>query len=240
MIEKEFDIEPWEPFGPDDSPIDIPVVKTWNDNDNKDGNRPASVTVRLLADGVEVASAVLNEDNGWKYTFKGMPRLNENKEKIRYTITEDAVEWYEAEIYGYSIRNNYKPEVTSVSVKKIWEHGTNAENLRPVSIVMTLSNGMSVVLDASNNWEATIDNLPTRINGKPVTYTWKEQEVIGYQGSVKVEGSLTIFTNTYVEPKNPTKGGDTKKVGPGLLDIEEYLTPLGVDIIINHVGDCFD
>jgi hypothetical protein len=54
VIEKEFDFEPVEPDEPDDSPVDIPVIKNWDDNGNKDGNRPAAVTVRLLADGTEV------------------------------------------------------------------------------------------------------------------------------------------------------------------------------------------
>jgi len=44
---------------PDAEFIDVPVSKTWADNNNADGNRPDSVTVRLYADGVEVASHVL-------------------------------------------------------------------------------------------------------------------------------------------------------------------------------------
>ena len=35
-------------------------MKIWNDNNNKDGNRPGSVTVRLYANGVEDDSAVLS------------------------------------------------------------------------------------------------------------------------------------------------------------------------------------
>ena len=118
IIEKEFDIAPWDPFTPDDSPMDVPVIMTWNDNNNRDGNRPGSVVVRLLANGEEVAFAELNAGNHWRYTFTGMPRLDENKERINYTITEDPVEWYKAEINGFNIRNNYEPELTSVTVTK--------------------------------------------------------------------------------------------------------------------------
>ena len=242
VIEKEFDIEPWEFEGPDDSPMDIPVIKTWNDNGNKDGNRPEAVTVRLLADGTEVANAQLTEANNWRYTFTGLPRLTEEKEKISYTITEDPVEWYEAEIHGFNIRNNYKPVLTSVSVRKEWEDNNNAQNLRPTSIVMTLSNGMTVVLDANNNWTATIDNLPTRVNGQPVTYTWTEQTVLNYNlVDVVTEGALTTFTNrVWVRPTTTTTGGGTPKRTGDTVTFEEYETPLGVEIVINHVGDCFD
>ncbi|MBR6442555.1 MAG: Cna B-type domain-containing protein, partial [Clostridia bacterium] len=241
ILEKEFDIEPWDPYTPDDSPRDIPVIKVWNDNDNQDGNRPKSITVRLLADGVEVASAKLTAKNGWKTVFTGLPRLTEEKEKIEYTITEDPVEWYETEIHGFTIRNNYKPELTSVSVKKVWQDRNNALRQRPASIVMTLSNGMTVVLNEQNNWEATITDLPTRVNGQPVTYTWTEQNVLGYTlTDVTVKGNLTTFTNELW--KRPEHGGGKKPKTPGtpVEYIDEYETPLGVEIVINHVGDCFD
>ena len=242
VIEKEFDITPWEPDGPDDSPIDIPVIKTWNDNGNKDGNRPASVTVRLLANGTEVANAELNAGNNWRYTFTGMPRIDESKEKINYTITEDPVEWYKAEINGFNIRNNYEPELTSVAVTKVWDDNNNVQNQRPASIVMTLSNGMSVELNDQNNWTAQIDNLPTRVNGQPVTYTWTEQRVIGYTKVREVtEGNMTTFTNRIWErPKENNGGKKPKTVGDTVITFEEYETPLGVEIVINHVGDCFD
>ena len=242
IIEKEFEIEPWEPFGPDDSPMDIPVIKTWNDNNNKDGNRPGAVTVRLLADGVEVATAQLAESNGWKTVFTGLPRLTAEKQKIVYTITEDPVEWYEAEIHGFNIRNNYKPELTSVTVRKEWDDNNNDQNLRPESIVMTLNNGMTVLLSAGNNWTATISDLPTRVNGQPATYTWTEQKVLNYGlTSVVTEGNTTTFTNTlWKRPETPPTEGKKPKTTGETVTFEEYKTPLGVESIINHVGDCFD
>ena len=243
MIEKEFDFEPVEPEEPDNTPVDIPVIKTWDDNGNKDGNRPASVTVHLFADGVEVKQAELTEATGWKYTFTELPRLNAEEEKIEYTITEDPVEWYVAEIKGYNIRNIYTPETTSVTVRKDWVDNNNATNARPTSIAMTLSNGKTVLLNAANGWTATIDNLPTKLNGQPVTYTWKEQEVIGYkQTNITTNGTVTVFENTLIEvPKVPQ--GQQKPntpTGTKIYIFEEYDTALGIPVLINHVGDCFD
>ena len=34
--------------------IDISGSKTWNDNNNQDGKRPGSITIRLYADGTEL------------------------------------------------------------------------------------------------------------------------------------------------------------------------------------------
>ena len=107
---------------------------------------------------------------------------------------------------------------------------------------MTLSNGMTVLLDANHNWTATIDNLPTRVNGQPVTYTWTEQKVLNYNlVSTVTEGNLTTFTNqVWTRPTTNTTGGGTPKRTGEIVTFEEYDTPLGVELIINHVGDCFD
>ena len=206
IIEKEFDIAPWEPFVPDDSYVDVPVVITWNDNNNADGNRPKNATVRLLANGTEVANAELNSGNGWRYTFTGMPRLDENREKIEYTITEDPIDWYKDQISGFNIRNNYEPELTEAAVKMIWDDADNETGTRPKSIAMTLSNGITVLLSDNNGWTATVKNLPTRLNGEPANYTWTEQKVAGYDKISEVtEGTLTTFVNKRrVQSASPT------------------------------------
>ena len=125
------------------------------------------------------------------------------------------------------------PELISVSVKKVWDDNNDAYKMRPAVLRVTLSNGMSAVLTESNGWSATIDGLPKYKNGVLVNYTWSEQEVLGYTRSgYSVKDGVTTFTNSYRRrPRNP---------GEPPIIIEEYGTPLGIDIIINHVGDCFD
>jgi hypothetical protein len=241
IIEKTFDFEPIEPEEPDNTPFDIPVIKTWNDNGNKDGNRPESVKVHLLADGVEVASAELNEANEWKYTFTEMPRLN-GEEQIVYTITEDPVKWYEAQINGYNVLNVYKPELTEATVSKVWNDGENELGLRPSTIYMRLSNGTVVLLSESNGWTATVRDLPAYVNGEAVTYTWTEQEAPGYeQVSRTINGNTTVFVNRLmVVPEIPTEQVQPTVPGGGWVIFEEYDTALGGETLINHVGDCFD
>ena len=232
---------------PDAEFVDIPVTKTWNDNNNHDGNRPESVTVRLYADGVEVDSHVLTAAEGWKYTFVDKPRYREdNKTEIVYTVNEDAVAMYAVVINGYNVVNNYQPELTSISVSKIWDDNNNAAGVRPESIAMTLSDGQKVVttviLNADNNWTATVSDLPTVVNGVAAQYAWKEQSVINYTNtSVTQEGHLMTFTNSIVEKKEePPVGRKPKTPGDTWYTFEDYDTPLGVEIVINHVGDCFD
>ncbi len=243
-IEKRFDIVEKEPEEPETPNVDIPITKAWDDNGNADGNRPASVTVRLYADGTEVANAALTAEDGWTYTFTGMPRWSdeENKVKINYTVTEDEVRWYRAQINGTNILNIYTPEYTTASVRKYWDDNNNEAGLRPESITMTLSNGTRVTLSEDNGWATTVTGLPAYINGEPVTYSWTEQEVVGYRlTNVAVDGNYALFTNHFamvpLAEANKPKGA---RVGDRWYVFEEYDTALGGEILINHVGDCFD
>ena len=223
--------------------IEIPVTKRWDDNGNRDGNRPNRVIVHLLADGKKTAQAVLTAGNGWSYRFTELPKLNAAGQEIKYTITEEAIPMYIPDIDGYDITNVYSPVLTSATISKVWNDNNNAAGLRPKSIYCTLSNGTHVVLNEENGWTATVNNLPTVVNGKPVTYTWTEQEIIGYKQTGKeTAGGTTVFTNTVIERDVPPPEGKTppKKRGDKYVIIEDYVTPLGVEVVINHVGDCFD
>ena len=52
------------------SKTEVSVNKVWNDADNQDGKRPASVTIKLLADGKDTGKTVLlNENNQWSASF---------------------------------------------------------------------------------------------------------------------------------------------------------------------------
>ena len=54
-------------------------------------------------------------------------------------------------------------------------------------------------------------------------------------------GGVTIFTNkTWDLPKIPEEFKRPKMPTTDLAIFEEYQTALGVDVMINHVGDCFD
>ena len=43
-------------------------VKVWNDNNDKLGIRPDSITVELYQDGVYVTDVILSKENGWTDT----------------------------------------------------------------------------------------------------------------------------------------------------------------------------
>ena len=68
----------------------ISGTKTWVDNNDQDGIRPDSITVNLLADGKEIAEAVVTADTQWAYTFRNLDVNRDGGIAIVYTVTEDA------------------------------------------------------------------------------------------------------------------------------------------------------
>ena len=236
---------------PDAEFVDIPVTKTWNDSGDKDGNRPDSVTVRLFADGVEIASHVLTAAENWVYTFEQLPHYKEdNKTEIVYSVNEDPVPMYSGNVIGYNLVNTYLPEVTSKAVAKIWLDNDNEQELRPRDIAVSLIRTVggvdttvaNVILNDENGWAGKVDNLPTIVNGEKAVYSWKEQSVLSYTlNRVEEKDGVAVFYNKIWErPETPNRGKTPKVPGKPVETIEDYDTPLGVEIIINHVGDCFD
>lgn len=97
--------------------VNITVEKIWDDGNNVDGIRPESVQIQLYADGTASGSPItLNKDNNWKYTFSGLPRLNDNGSEIKYTIVELNVPGnYTATVTGdmtkgFVVKNYHKPD----------------------------------------------------------------------------------------------------------------------------------
>ena len=81
----------------------VSVSKVWNDGDNADGKRPASVTVDLLRDGVKVDSVTIEagEDGSWTHVFQGLRKYDPaDGHEYAYTVAERAVEGYASEVTG--------------------------------------------------------------------------------------------------------------------------------------------
>lgn len=53
-------------------PVDLAVKKVWDDQDNKLGNRPDSVTVTLYNGSEAIEKVVLSEKNGWSYAWEDL------------------------------------------------------------------------------------------------------------------------------------------------------------------------
>ena len=90
---------------------EVVVKKVWDDKENKDGLRPSKITVRLLADGQEVAVKEITATDNWQASFTDLPVYKDGK-KIVYTITEDPVAGYTSKIDGFTVTNRHIPPTT--------------------------------------------------------------------------------------------------------------------------------
>ncbi len=177
------------------------VKKVWNDSNNQDGKRPASLTVKL-SNGTE---KTLNEANGWTATVEKLPMYDEKGVEIEYTWSETNMpEGYtltgnDASGTVTTLTNTHEPEKTEATVQKVWDDDNNAANKRPASLTVTLSNGTVVTLNEANGWSATVTDLPKYANGAEIAYTWTEGTVAGYTfGGATVSGTVTTLTNRVI------------------------------------------
>lgn len=200
--------------------IDISGIKTWNDDDDRDGKRPSEITVNLLADGKQIDSknVNVNVEGEWKYSFGSLLKYNKNGDEIKYTVTENTVPEYTTGITNFDIDNSYTPGKTSVTVTKNWDDDNNRDGIRPSSIEVELvSNGnvvndSRVVLSAENSWSYTWDNLnlkeKTDGTSSEIKYTVREVgSVDGYKSSINDEdhGNI-IITNTHIPATTSLSG----------------------------------
>ncbi len=193
----------------------VSVVKAWEDNGDQDGERPESITVRLLADGEDTGrTLVLDDSNDWRGSFEELDIYHDQGEKIVYTIEEDDIADYESSIieigensYAFAIVNEHVPEETEITVHKHWDDGNDQDGIRPDEVTVVLTgtyvndDGNKVecstqymTISAENNWTAEFYELPVHYKGYEITYTISEIEVEGYE--TIVDGYE--ITNTHI------------------------------------------
>ena len=92
--------------------INVKGQKIWDDANNKDGIRPDSIVVKLLANGVETGkTATASAASGWTYEFTDLDRYQDGGKEIVYTIKEAYVpKGYTSEVIGTNIVNHHKPK----------------------------------------------------------------------------------------------------------------------------------
>ena len=111
------------------------VTKVWQDENDKDGIRPSSVTIRLLADGEDTGKFVtLSADNEWTDSFTDLDAMKDTKE-IKYTVEEvtdgkvitgtDGKGTYAFEIsgdakMGFTVTNTHTPETMPDPGEKVY------------------------------------------------------------------------------------------------------------------------
>lgn len=180
---------------------EVSVKKVWKDENNQDGKRPSSVTVKLLADGQDTGKTLeLNAANGWAGSFKDLD-ADKGGTPIQYTVVEVTVAGYTSEITGdaasgFTITNSYLPETVDVKATKNWDDANNQDGKRPTKITINLladgqkHDSKEVQAAADGTWTVEFTKLAKYKDGKEIKYTVTEEAVAEY------ESTITDFTIT--------------------------------------------
>ena len=188
--------------------VSVEGSKTWNDNNNQDGKRPESITVRLFADGTEVTSKTVTANDNWKWSFTDLDKYNSGTE-IVYTISEDTVADYTTVVDGYDVTNTHTPEKTTITGSKTWNDNGDQDGKRPESITVRLfADGTEVTsktVTANDNWKWSFTDLDKYNSGTEIVYTISEDTVADY--TTVVNGY--DVTNTHTPEKISISGSKT-------------------------------
>ena len=202
------------------------VKKVWDDDDNRDGIRPESLTLTL--NGTTGVSVTLNDDNDWTATVVDLPQFVDGVE-VEYSWTEGEIEDYEltkTEKEGtvITITNTHEVEMTTIKVVKKWKDNSDAGKQRSkVEAYFCLSktvDGVStevetVAVGTENDWSIVWD-VPVYENGKPITYSVKEVLVKanGYTCNTTdwktVENGTSITITNTLKDNTPGTGDNTR------------------------------
>lgn len=192
-----------------------------------------------------MASKTVTAADGWAWSFEGLAKYKDGKE-IAYTITEDPVSGYDADVKDYNVTNTHTPATVTISGEKTWVGDANvaAGDPRPESITVYLNaDGVrvaskTVTPDQYGKWTYTFENMPKFANGQEIVYTVTEETVEGYTFS---NGTDYNIVNTYTPGKTSvtvTKawedGGNQDGIRPASIQVQLKIKVLLAEI---SVGD---
>lgn len=191
------------------SRINISGVKTWDDDHNRDGKRPDSLTVELYRDNELLDSFTMNDENGWQYAFnnldKGYADINADGHfhEYQYEVRESSIEHYDsdpaelkpdsedANHYICDFVNHYITEKVPISGTKTWDDYENVMGYRPESIKVFLyrdgAKAAETTASAADDWSYSFPAQYKYHDGGIVyQYTVGEEPIPGY--SLAVDG----------------------------------------------------
>ena len=285
--------------------IELYGYKVWNDEEDADSIRPSSVTVSLYANGqfVESVNVAASEDDEvssmWSYYFGYYPEVDENGDKIEYTVVESPVDEYSVQYRGMNVINVHEtytptpvitetPTPTPTPTETPTEAPTDSPTPVPTNTPTTVpTDTPTSVPTATPTVEPTTTPTSTPSPTPTPTYTPTPTPTATptptstptttptqtptptptpKPRSTSTPTAVPVPAGNYVPKKTatptatatpttaPTRAPATRPPIPEVPKgypkpntpsgqfyiIEDYDTSLGIPVLLNHVGDCFD
>ena len=187
--------------------IVISGKKVWEDANNQDGKRTATVKVQILK-GKEIVDEIeTSEEKGWTFESKPLPKY-ENGQEIKYEVKETTkIEGYttinpkEPSADGkYTITNKRTPEKVNLTGQKTWNDANNQDNIRPTEIKVRLladgkDTGKVATASEATDWKYSFKDLDRYKAGKEIVYSVEEVDVAkGYTSKANGMNLVNNYT----------------------------------------------
>ncbi|MBR4039588.1 MAG: Cna B-type domain-containing protein [Clostridia bacterium] len=242
----------------------ISVEKVWQDEDNKLGIRPASITAELYRNAEKVDAVTLNEGCGWKHTFANLLAFDEDGVPYVYDVREVPVVGY----VGASATEGSETTITNVvlgvlDVSKSVVNGSQIKDFTftvaltqvgaPVTGAFTIEKAgerETITANAAGELTFTLKHGETaRLIGLPigVKYSVAEQQEPGYTQSFSGESGTILrgeahqaaFVNTYAASGSVTFAGTKRMTGRELTakDVFTFTISEGDKLIAEAKND---
>ena len=181
----------------DDSRMNIPVAKVWENDGGSVNARPAVVTLKLYRQDAQdsetpVASVTLSAETKWKGTFSGIPKYEANNETLipyivreepdpasLYSLTSVEPQVVTGENYrqGVTVTNTFSGKV--VTVRKEWVNA--AFVTLPNEVGFSLYRGdreyLQGTLKKAEGWTAVFGVPKADADGKAYAYSVMEADI---------------------------------------------------------------
>ncbi|MBQ7139035.1 MAG: BspA family leucine-rich repeat surface protein, partial [Clostridia bacterium] len=172
--------------------VDISGEKTWSDDNNALGFRPAVVTLKLYRDGEQIDTRIVKPNGAgeWKYTFGKLDKYAEGGKEYEYKVEEEYVPKYVGEANGYEMVNNTYIPVGALEVSKTLVGATDAAKDMEFTFTLVL---------LAEQTDPTAPAVPLMDKYAYTIYTlegeeWVEDEIgeIGNSGTFKLKENQKI------------------------------------------------
>lgn len=223
--------------------IDVPFSKTWEDNNDLAGDRPASINVRLIADGKFTGLTQTlrpDADGVWQGSFQNVLKYHDGEE-IVYTVEETPVYKYITTYNGNEINNRYYP-YGDLTVTKAVAQTTDVSEQQEFAFTLLLTAPDGTELTEKYDYRKS-DGTVGRI-GNGDTFTLRGGETItvtdipsesAYQVVEDETSGFTVVTHS--NDTGAIRAGETKTASfvnryqaNGVLQLEAHKTLTGRDM----------
>ena len=187
----------------------VTATKVWADNNNEDGDRPSSVTIKLYNGSTVVDATPIVSKNGntWTYTFNNLPMYNAGT-LIKYTAKElrangtivanngEYNDNYVTTYSGNTITNTHVKPVIAVSKEA---DKTEVKYGDTITYTLTATNtgtkaGVVTIRDTIPTGTELTGDINVTVNGTTTTIDYETQLKPGYEISLAKQGGTATIT----------------------------------------------